>query len=40
MHSASGAVGWLGDRRNTPVRIFADWFDPPPGFFEIDMFEH
>jgi hypothetical protein len=22
------------------VRAFADWRDPPPGFFEIDMVEH
>jgi hypothetical protein len=22
------------------VRTFADWRDPPPGFFEIDMVEH
>ncbi len=27
-------------RRSTPVRTFADWRDPPPGFFEIDMVEH
>lgn len=27
-------------RRNIPVRTFADWRDPPPGFFEIDMVEH
>ena len=24
-------------RRSIPVRTFADWRDPPPGFFEIDM---
>ena len=23
-------------RRSIPVRMFADWGDPPPGFFEID----
>ena len=22
------------------MRTFADWLDPPPGFFEIDMVEH
>jgi hypothetical protein len=22
------------------VRTFADWRDPAPGFFEIDMVEH
>jgi len=27
-------------RRSIPVRTFADWKDPPPGFFEVDMVEH
>src|SRR6195952_2744872 len=27
-------------RRSIPVRTFSDWYDPPPGFFEIDMVEH
>ncbi len=27
-------------RRSIPVRTFADWGDPPPGFFEVDMVEH
>jgi hypothetical protein len=27
-------------RRSIPVRTFADWRDPAPGFFEIDMVEH
>jgi hypothetical protein len=27
-------------RRSIPIRTFADWRDPPPGFFEIDMVEH
>lgn len=27
-------------RRSIPVRTFADWRDPPPRFFEIDMVEH
>ena len=27
-------------RRSIPVRTFADWLDPPPGYFEIDMVEH
>ena len=27
-------------RRSIPVRTFADWRDPPSGFFEIDMVEH
>ncbi len=27
-------------RRSIPVRTFADWRDPPPGFFETDMVEH
>ena len=27
-------------RRSVPVRTFADWRDPPPGFFEMDMVEH
>ncbi len=27
-------------RRRVPVRTFADWNDPPPGYFEIDLVEH
>ena len=27
-------------RRSIPVRTFADWGDPLPGFFEVDMVEH
>ena len=27
-------------RRSIPVRTFADWLDPLPGLFEIDMVEH
>ena len=27
-------------RRSIPVRTFADWRDPLPGFFEVDMVEH
>ncbi len=27
-------------RRSVPVRTFADWRDPPPGSFEVDMVEH
>jgi hypothetical protein len=27
-------------RRSIPVRTFADWNDPPAGFFEVDMVEH
>ena len=27
-------------RRSIPVHTFADWRDPPPGFFEVDMVEH
>ena len=27
-------------RRSIPVRTFADWRDPAPGFLEIDMVEH
>lgn len=27
-------------RRNVPVRTFADWKDPPPGFFEADLVSH
>lgn len=27
-------------RCSIPVRTFADWRDPPPGFLEIDMVEH
>jgi len=27
-------------RQSVPVRTFADWNDPPPGYFEIDLVEH
>src|SRR6202163_3925579 len=27
-------------RKNIAVRTFADWNDPPPGFFEMDMVAH
>ena len=27
-------------RRSVPVRTFADWLDPTPCHFEIDMVEH
>ena len=27
-------------RRSIPVRTFADWRDPPPGFFETDLVDH
>jgi hypothetical protein len=27
-------------RRSVPVRTFADWNDPPPGYFEIDLVAH
>ncbi len=27
-------------RRSVPVRTFADWHDPAPGYFEGDMVEH
>jgi hypothetical protein len=27
-------------RRSVAVRTFADWKDPPPGFFEMDLVEH
>ena len=27
-------------RRSIPVRTFADWHNPPPGFLEVDMVEH
>jgi hypothetical protein len=27
-------------RREVPIRTFNDWFDPPPGFCEIDMVAH
>jgi len=26
--------------RSIPVRTFADWNDPPAGFFEVDMVDH
>ena len=27
-------------RKSVPVRTFADWNDPPPGYFEMDLVEH
>ena len=27
-------------RRSVSVRTFADWRDPAPGYFEVDMVEH
>ena len=27
-------------RRSVPVRTFADWGDPPPGFVEVDFVAH
>jgi hypothetical protein len=30
----------LAIRRSIPVRTFADWGDPPPGFFEADLVAH
>lgn len=27
-------------RRSIPVRTSADWGDPPPGYFEVNMVEH
>jgi hypothetical protein len=27
-------------RKSVPVRTFADWKGPPPGYFEIDLVEH
>lgn len=27
-------------RRSIPVRTFADWGNPPPGYLEVDMVEH
>ncbi len=30
----------LSARRNIPVRTFADWHWPPPGFLEIDLVAH
>jgi hypothetical protein len=27
-------------RRSVPIRTFADWGDPPPGFFEADLVAH
>ena len=29
-----------GSRRSVPVRTFADWGDPPPGFVEVDFVAH
>jgi hypothetical protein len=35
-------AGGVGNaiRRAVPVRTFADWHDPPPGYLEIDLVEH
>lgn len=33
-----GAASTL--RRNVPVRTFADWKDPPPGYVEADLVSH
>ena len=30
----------LSPGRNIPVRTFADWNRPPPGFLEIDLVAH
>jgi len=27
-------------RQSVPVRTFADWGNPPPGYFECDLVEH
>ena len=27
-------------KQSVPVRTFADWGDPPPGYFETDLVEH
>jgi hypothetical protein len=27
-------------KQSVPVRTFADWGDPPPGYFECDLVEH
>jgi hypothetical protein len=34
----AGAV--VGIRRSVPVRTFADWNDPAPGFVEADLVAH
>src|SRR5438105_5310576 len=31
---------WAAIRRSVPVRTFADWDDPPPGFVEADLVAH
>ena len=31
---------WAAVRRHVPVRTFADWGDPPPGFVEADLVAH
>jgi hypothetical protein len=35
----SSGIG-IAIRRSVPVRTFAGWDEPPPGFFEVDMVEH
>lgn len=27
-------------RKRVPIRTFADWHDPPPGYLEVDLVEH
>jgi hypothetical protein len=34
------SVPSLAVRRSVPVRTFADWHDPPPGFMEADLVAH
>jgi hypothetical protein len=34
------SVPALAVRRSVPVRTFADWHDPPPGFMEADLVAH
>src|SRR5829696_806632 len=34
------SVPSLAVRRSVPVRTFADWHDPPPGFVEADLVAH
>jgi hypothetical protein len=39
-HKRRRAVAAAALRRSVPVRTFADWNDPPPGYFEADLVAH
>ena len=40
LDEATRTAAALSIRRSVPVRTFADWNDPPPGFMEADLVAH